>query len=151
MTAPVVKIYDNLDVSEVVEIDYAAIEKGVISVPIDSLNPVHLWNDKGLVSGANTMKEVTVGIKNSSGGNTAEFIQGTPYNNHQPIIECRSDDAVGCPDDAQSVFTPIGGDVYLNVGDLPANCNRSLHFRVNLPPDATTGIQGAKIVIGYSD
>lgn len=132
-------------------IAFGNVPKGTASEPSDSGKyPIHLWNDKGGSAGSVDMKQVKIGVKNSLGGNAGEFISGTVLNGNQPFFEAKSSGAYGITDDAQSAFTRIGGDTFLDVGDIPSNCRRSILVKLNVAPDATVGSQVPQLVVDYT-
>lgn len=131
---------------------FGSVPKSSISVPSDvAQSPIHVWNDKN-VGTAKAMTQVKVGMKDSAGGNTGEFISGTALNGNKPFFEAKSNGSSGCPDDGQAAFTPIGGNTYLSVGDIPANARRHIYVRMNAPADAASGLTvlDSKLVIDYS-
>lgn len=145
MSAPVVTFYENDDIAVINAgnpLAFGNIEVGDAGALPAAQAPFHLWNDKGGGAAA-TMLMVEVGAKNSAGGNTGEAIENEYF-------EARSYGAVGCVDDAQSEYTPIGGTTYLDIGDIPAGACRYLYLRCNVPVGATDGLDlAARFVVSY--
>lgn len=134
------------------QVAFGSATKGSVAAPTRSgQTPFHLWNDKNGGS-AKTMKSVTLTVKDSSGGNTGQFISGTSMNSNKPFFEMRSQGSSGCPDDAQASFKPVGGTIALAIGDIPPNSRRSIYVQCNVPADATSGagLLAGQIVVDYS-
>lgn len=128
------------------------VSKGDIQAPPDAGQfPIYLWNDKAGGSAAK-MEAVKIGVKDSSGTNTGEFITGTALNGSKPFYEVRSYGAQGCVDDAQVDYQPVGGNTYRSIGDIPANARRHIWIRANVPADATSGAQklNGLLVVDYA-
>jgi hypothetical protein len=153
MADPCPQFYDNDDatlIDSANKINFGNISKGTISEPLDDKKrPIHLWNRKGSTLAVD-MLEVKIGVKDNGGGNTGEFISGTVQNGYQPVFEARSDGSQGITDDAQSSWTRVGGDTFLNIGDIPTNARRSIYVRINLPPDATVESNEPILVVDYT-
>jgi len=157
MTAPVVTFYENdstpgggTQIDGGNPIAFGNVSKGTASFAVgEQMTPFHLWNDKGGGAGSADMKNVRVGIKNTLGGNTGEFIEGTVLNGNQPFIGVRSDGAYGTTDDAQAPYESIGGNTFRNIGDIPGNCRRSLWLQLNVAPDAAVGQEQPVIMVTY--
>jgi len=131
-------------------IAFGNITRGLIGTPTDAQQlPIHVWNDKN-VGTAKTMEQVKVGVKDTSGGNVGDFIDGTVLNGNAPFYEAKSDGSLNCPGDGQLVYTPIGGTHMLAVGDIPANARRHLWIQCNVPADALAGSLDALFVVDYT-
>lgn len=156
---PIVSFYDNdstptggtvIDNSN--PIAFGVVNRSTTGTPSNTLqSPFHLWNDKNGGT-AKTMKSVKIGVKDSSGGNTGQFISGTAGNGNIPFFSAKSQGSSGCPDDGQVAYTVIGGANYLSVGDIPANARRSIWLQCSVPADATSGsaLLGSIVVVEYT-
>lgn len=153
MAVPVPAFYESNDVDVINAgnpIAFGLISKGTVSYPTDTAKrQIHLWNDKGGGAGSVEMSSVKIGVKDSDGMNTGEFITGTALNGLQPFFEGRSDGAQGTPDDAQSAWQVIGGDVYRDIGNIPSNARRTVLFRIDTPGDATVGAFDGLLVCDF--
>jgi hypothetical protein len=131
-------------------VNFGLVPRASIVNPLAALNfPFHLWNDKG--GGIlPKMEDVEILIKNPAGGDTGQILVGTAGNGNLPFYEVKSSGSLGCNDDAQSDFSPVGALVALAIGDIPANARRSLHVRMNLPYDAANGSLSALIIVDYT-
>ena len=107
----------------------------ITDLPDAASFPLYLWNDKGGGS-ASSMMTVKIGIRDICGTSNDVVITGTELNGYMPMIECRSYGSAGCSDDSQEAWTPIGGSLMLDIGDIPANARRSLYLRMNVYADA---------------
>lgn len=104
--------------------------------------PCHLWNNHG---GGGALKmgniRITAALSNGeyAGGNFpqgAEFVAGK-------WVELKSAGVLGAGavDDAQTVFSPVGGDPAIGglaVGAIPANTGRVITMRINIPVSPLT-------------
>jgi len=130
-------------------VDFGPLPLGEVSQPQDSKHrPLHLWNDKG--GGARkTMETVELALKDSLGGDTGQFIAGTAGNGFVPFYEVRSSGAAGCQDDAETLWSKVGGLIEHLIGDIPAGARRSIWLRCEVPLDATGDLTGL-LVVNYT-
>lgn len=154
MADPVLEFYED-DGFTIIDagnpLSFGLVSKGGIALPSkEAQSPIQIWNDKGGGAGSVEMQDVKIGVKDSLGGNTGEFILGTALNGNTPFMEVRSDGATGTTDDAQGVFEAVGGDTYRDIGNIPANAGRDIYLRMNIPADATVGAFDGLVVIDYT-
>jgi len=154
MADPVLEFYED-DGFTVIDsenpLSFGLASKGGIALPTkEAQYPIQIWNDKGGGAGSVEMQNVKIGIKDSLGGNTGEFILGTALNGNQPFMEARSDGATGTTDDAQGTFEAVGGDTFRDIGNIPANSGRDIFLRLNIPADATVGAFNGLVVVDYT-
>lgn len=153
MAVPVPSFYESNDVDVINDanpIAFGLLSKGSIAYPSDTeKRQIHLWNDKGGGAGSVEMQDVKIGVKDSNGLNTGEFIAGTVLNGYQPFFQGRSSGAQGTTDDAQSDWQVIGGDTYRDIGNIPSNGRRTIYFRCNLASDATVGSFNGLLVCDF--
>ncbi|MBI5178812.1 MAG: discoidin domain-containing protein [Nitrospinae bacterium] len=129
-----------------------AVETALNTLPLGLLYPgevaaeftLALWNDKGKLTNALTMAGVRITVSLAREG---QFTGGGDPDGQEFVaarwLEVKSLGAagIGITDDAQTAFTPVGGEPFsagLLVGDIPPNCTRYLHCRVNVPAQVTT-------------
>ena len=136
---PVVEIYNAADSGVVDLLSLGLLKPGEISAEFIIL----LWNSRDEVDPSLTMDQLyitaTLADSSYSGGDDpdgAELVS-------EKWLELKSDGVVGSgiTDDAQSVFTPVGGDPQsggLAIGAIPSGTARQLHCRVNIPAQPTT-------------
>ena len=153
MSAPVVGWYEKDDatvINAANKLAFGNITAGATATPSAvGQSPLHLWNDKGGGAAA-TMTAVQVGFKNSSGGDTGEYIAGTTLNGNVPFFQAKSYGSTGCADDAQSGYTAVGGTTWLSVGNIPANACRWLYLQFGVPADASNGLNLAgRPIVSY--
>ena len=149
---PVVEIYDSANFAIVDLLSLGLLKPGGISQEFIIL----LWNSRDETDPALKMDQLYV---------TATLADGTYSGGEEPDgaelvsekwLEIKSDGVVGSGiiDDAQSVFTPVGGDPQtggLAIGAIPSGTARQLHCRVNIPADPATAFAcRPRIVISYN-
>lgn len=122
------------------------------NIPIDAAQyPFHLWNDIGGGASADQAINIKIFLKDQSGGNTGQFVNGTAGNGNTPFYKARSFGAFGAVDDNQVVFTPIGGTNFLAIGNIASNQNRSIFVNLDIPADAdeSTGTDINRIIVSF--
>jgi len=113
---------------------------------------VWLWNDKdGDLQESQTMIEVEVGVLCGNG-------QWTGQKNHdgQEVIDelwagVKSNGVLGSGivDDAEAGYTPVGGLTRHPIGDIPSQCARKLHIKIEPPVGADTITAWALLVVFF--
>lgn len=114
----------------------------------------HLWNCRGDGNGLRFGNiRITTTLDGGQYGGGAyplgrEVVEGK-------WVELKSAGALGAgiADDAQTLFTPVGGDPALNglsVGDIPANAGRVIAMRINVPAAPATSFSASpRLDIAY--
>lgn len=130
--------------------------RNLLENAISNTVELHLWNSKEIGVGV-AMFNCKLTARLSNG----QFSGGTITQGQEVVdgkwIEAKSNgvSGTGITDDAQTSFTPIGGDPatpgnFLAIGDIPANCARHIHIRVNVPTDPTTSFSAfPELLISY--
>jgi len=133
-------------------LSFGSVSRGTTRVPGSDQSPLHVWNDKAGVCSSVDMESVRIGFTDASGGLTGEAINGTTLNGSEPFFEARSAGSSGCPDDAQTEWTRVGGTHYLDVGDIPSNSRRSIYVRAAVPVDASVGANAlaCRLIVDYT-
>jgi len=149
---PVVEIYDAADSAVVDLLSLGLLKPGEISTEFIIL----LWNSRDDTDPALTMDQpyvtATLADGSYSGGEDADGAEMVS----EKWLELRSSGVVGSgiTDDAQSVFTPVGGDPQtggLAIGTIPSGTARQLHCRVNIPAQPSTAYAcRPRLVISYN-
>ena len=149
---PVVQIYDAADTVVVDLLSLGLLKPGEISAEFIIL----LWNSKNQTDPSLTMTQLyvtaTLADGTYSGGGDADGAEMVS----QKWLEIKSSGVVGSgiTDDAQSVFTPVGGDPLtggLAIGAIPSGAARQLHCRVNIPAQPSTAYASRpRIEISYN-
>lgn len=136
---PVVEIYDSADSVVVDLLSLGLLKPGETSAEFIIL----LWNSRDDAATSLTMDQLyvtaTLADGSYSGGEDADGAELVS----QKWLELKSNGVVGSgiTDDAQSVFTPVGGDPLtggLSIGAIPSGTARQLHCCVNIPVDPST-------------
>lgn len=118
-------------VSDANPIDFNRLDPGMTS----EIFPVHLWNDKGSVVGADTAP--TPRIYSVIGPDDVSAIfTGTTLNGFKSFLEARSCRAFGVVADLHTAWTPIGPNQILMIGNMPPNSMREIELRWRIPVDA---------------
>jgi len=135
---PVVRFYDSADSIQLGSLELGLLLPGQVSQEIE----IHLWNDKDGSADSLGMDNVFITVSLSTG----EYAGGSPEQGQEVIdgkwIEIKSNGVTGqgITDDAQAVFTPVGGDPTIGglaLGRIPRSAARHLHMRVNIPANVS--------------
>jgi hypothetical protein len=142
MAAPNIQFYEYDDVdmlSELNPIEFGDVPRGSTGIPTDSLKQgVNLWNDRDGIAGSDEAINIRISVLPDDEDLDSEVFVGTEGNGFQPFLEARSKGAVNVSDDAQTDWTPISNDEFLEIGDMPRNSMRRIELRLNIPQDATS-------------
>ena len=114
------------------KVQFLNINKGI---PSDLLT-IDIWNDKGGALGSDTaVAPILYPINNE---NIDVIYAGTASNGFASMIEARSCAGYGVAGDMQTTWTPIKPSTLtpLVMGNIPANCKRTVEIRINAPLDA---------------
>jgi len=137
---PVVRFYDSADSVRLGSLELGLLLPGQVSQEIE----IHLWNDKGGSADSLGMDNVFITVSLSTGG----YSGGSPEQGQEVIdgkwVELKSNGVTGqeITDDAQTVFTPVGGDPAtdgLALGPIPRAAARHLRMRINVPGNVSAG------------
>lgn len=135
---PVPRLLNAVDGAELASIITGLLKGGAVTASA----PCHLWNDQG---GGSALKMGNIRI-------TAALTDGAYTGGSYPHgaecvagkwVELKSAGVVGMGaiDDAQTVFTPVGGEPAaggLVAGAIPANAGRVIYLRINVPANTQT-------------
>jgi len=130
MALPSPKFYTSTG-GEITTHDFGSCEAGAYK-PGSTGWSFRLYNDYDGSLGSDTMTSVKVSIRDDDGGTDEVWTQ-------QHWVQIKSD---GCStgsivDDAQTVFTAVGKNKELSLGDIPSGEYRTLYARCYPPTDAT--------------
>lgn len=90
-----------------------------------------LYNDYGGSLGSDPMTSVKISIRDADGGTDEDWTK-------QHWVQIKSSSgSTGVVDDAQTVFSAVGKNKELSLGDIPSNEYRTLFARCYPPTDAT--------------
>lgn len=134
-------------------IDFGTLVSGSVdNAPIAAHNPVHLWNDMDGSGDSVDMETVTIAVRDVYGTATGQVVNGTDGNGNIGLLKAKSNgvSGVGIADDAQAAFTRLDSSVQLNIGDIPKQCARHLHFTLDCPTDVVPGLNQFTIRVLYS-
>lgn len=132
------------------------IDDDLIRGTISTEHVLHLWNSKGDSTGL-TMTNCRLTARLSNGLYTG----GTNEQGQEIVtgkwVEVKSNgiSGTGITDDAQTAFTPVGGDPnisgnYLAIGNISPNTARHIHVRVNVPANPATEFSAfPELLISY--
>jgi len=137
---PVVKFYDSADSIPLGSLELGLLLPGQVSQEIE----IHLWNDRDGSADSLGMADVVITVALSTGG----YAGGLPEQGQEVIdgkwVEIKSSGVTGqeITDDAQTVFSPVGGNLAtggLALGSIPRAAARHLRMRVNVPASVSGG------------
>ena len=144
---PYLVIYDLTNTERITSLDFGVLTAGIASQDI----VVWLWNRKDFTDAPAAVDvRVTVTGANSC---SQEVIDSKYLSVRSSGILDPGD--IGIIDDAETAFTPIGGeltdpDAYHGVGDIPSNCARKLYFRLSLPEGySAEGLPKVIVEVGF--
>jgi len=131
------EIYNAADDAEITAINFGTGDAGGYR-PDAAGTEYHIWNDKGAVLGSSKMTSVKITVRDDDGLELEPLTYQQWVEIKSTTIEEGADggDASGETDDNNADFQPVGGSVYLAIGDIPSDCYRIIFVRVNLPTSA---------------
>lgn len=144
--------YDDVDlISTLNPIDFGDVPRGSQGIPVDTLKQgVNLWNDRDGIAGSEEAVNIRISVLPDDADLNTEVFIGTAGNAFDPFLEARSNGAVNVSDDAQSAWTPISNDEFLEIGDMPRNSMRRIELRLNVPQDAASFVsKNYKLLVNY--
>lgn len=128
MALPSPKFYTTGDVL-ITTHDFGSVEAGAYK-PDSTGWKFRLWNDKGGTLGSDDMTSVKISVRDDDGGTDEVWTQ-------QHWVQIKSSSgSTGVVDDAQTVFTAVGKNKELSLGDIPSDEYRTLFARCYPPTDA---------------
>ena len=129
MALPSPKFYTTGDVEITAVQDFGSVEAGAYK-PDETGTIYRLYNDKD-EAGSEDMTSVKVTIRGSCGETSKVWVE-------QHWVQVKSDGvgSTGIVDDAQTVFTAVGKNKELSLGDIPSGEYRTLYVRCHPPTDA---------------
>ena len=139
MAAPKLRFYDSGDVAEASTLTFAP----TAGTPT-AAQELHLWNDEDGTAGSDTATEVRITALARTQGDTN-------YTQNDEVLtsgwlEVRAIGANGTGISVQTTsWQRIGNGRYLYLLDIPAECNRELEFRLNVPASAGSVTKEIKI------
>lgn len=104
---------------------------------------VYLWNNRNSTEKLLSMGGVKISVALFDGSYSGGLLEEGQEMVAEKWLEAKSSGVAGAGiiDDAQMVFTPIGGDPSIGglaVGNIPTGTARRIYFRLNIPADAAT-------------
>jgi hypothetical protein len=104
---------------------------------------INLWNNRNGTEKLLSMGDVKISVTLFDGSYSGGRLEEGQEMIDEKWLEAKSSGVTGTgiTDDAQTVFTPIGGDPAIGglaVGDIPSGTARKISFRLNIPADAET-------------
>jgi len=131
------EIYNAADDAEITAINFGTGDAGGYRPDADGTE-YHIWNDKVAVLGSSKMTSVKITVRDDDGQELEPLTYQQWVEIKSTTIEAGEDgDGVGDEvDDNMADFQPVGGSVYLAIGDIPSDCYRIIFVRVNLPTSA---------------
>lgn len=130
------------------EASFEEVARGDTGLPDKTLN---LWNDRNAILGSFTAKSIQISVVPTDGDYDSEVFTGTEENEFQPFFEARSRGSLNTSDDAQEDWTPISHDVFLSIGNMPANSMRVIELRAAVPIDAAAfNAKNFSLQVSYS-
>ena len=128
MALPSPKFYTSTGL-EITTHDFGSVEAGAYK-PGSTGWSFRLYNDYGGSLGSDTMTSVKVSIRDDDGGTDETWVQ-------QHWVQIKSNGgSTGLTDDAQTVFTAVGKNKELSLGNIPSGEYRTLLARCYPPTDA---------------
>lgn len=129
MALPSPGFYTTGDVAITTVRDFGSVEAGAYK-PDETGKIYRLYNDYGGSLGSENMTSVKMTIRGSSGETNRIWVE-------QHWVQIKSDGgSTGLTDDAQTVFTAVGKNKELSLGDIPSDEYRTLYVRCYPPTDA---------------